>query len=122
MKSEIPKPTLDQILENKFGQEPIKEAESISKAMFEQIKAGIADIGMQEGTAQEQQEQVKKYLEMWHEFTNGLFARTLSINAKSPEVIKTAVEGANSLLSVEPTREGNESAQKIIGALNKRYK
>jgi hypothetical protein len=123
MGSETPKwqPTPDQILEGKFGEAPIREAERISRSIFEQIKAGIIDIGMQEGTSQEQQEKVKQCLEMWHEFSRGLFARTSSVNAKSLETVETVIRGANSLLSVKPTNENNEAAQKMVEALNQRY-
>lgn len=104
MESEKPKwqPTPDEILEGKFGREPILEAESISKAIFSQIKAGIIDIGMQEGASQEQQEKVRQYLEIWRKFSHGLFARTSSANAKSLETVMMAIEGANAMLSVEP--------------------
>lgn len=121
MTMETPKfqSTPDQIIEGKFGKKPIEEAGQTSRTIFEQIKAGILNIGTKEGASQEQQGEVKRHLEIWREFANGLFARTSSDNAKSPEVVRTAIDGANALLAVEPT--GDKSAQKMIEALKQRY-
>lgn len=83
------------------------------------MKAGVVNIGMKEESSQTQQEQVEQYLEMWRKFSIGLFARTSSENAKSPEVVDIAINGASSLLSTELLR-GNESAD-MIDALKKRY-
>lgn len=121
MSLETPKwePTQEQIIESKFDQETVNEIKKISNTIFEQMKAGVVNIGMKEESSQTQQEQVEQYLEMWRSFSINLFARTSSENAKSPEVVDIAINGASSLLSTELLR-GNESAD-MIDALKKRY-
>jgi len=114
-------PTREQIIEAKFGKETLEQAASFSKSMFDTMKTALANIGNQEGSSQQQKEKVEQYFAMWRDFANGLFARTSSENATSPEIVETAIKGANALLAVEPLREYDESAQKMKEALEKRY-
>ncbi|OGF26616.1 hypothetical protein A2242_00145 [Candidatus Falkowbacteria bacterium RIFOXYA2_FULL_47_9] len=120
-KQEKYRPTREEIIEGKFGKEYIEKAEQISRTVFEQIKSGLANIGLEEGTSQEQREKAQQFLEMWNQFANGLFVRTLDADKKSPEEIKTAIEAANSLFSPEPTNEGEKAAKKMIEELEKRF-
>ena len=67
-KQEKYRPTREEIIEGKFGKEYIEKAEQISRTVFEQIKSGLANIGLEEGTSQEQREKAQQFLEMWNQF------------------------------------------------------
>jgi len=114
-------PTREQIIEENFGRETLEEAASFSRNIFSSMKDALAQMPYEEGSSQQQKEKAKQFLEMWRDFVYGLAARTSSANAISPEKVETAIKGASSLLSVEPTREGEESAKKMIAALKQRY-
>lgn len=114
-------PSIEDRIEAKFGKEALEEAARISTNIFKQIKIAMLDIGLEAGPSDQQQEKARKLLEMWHDFSNGLFTRTSSQNLRSPEVVTTAIRGAAALMSVEPERERDESAKAMVDALKNRY-
>jgi len=115
------RPSLEQIIEDKFGKETLEEAASLSKSISREMKIRIAEVGYAEGTSRQPKKEVREYLNMWREFVNSLFDRTSSVNLRSPEIVKIAIEGATAILSAEPTREGREAASKMVEALTRRY-
>ena len=98
-------PSNEELIEVNFGKEMLDEAANTTKSIFESVKQELANIGLGEGSSSEQQQAAESYLVMLREFANNLFARTSSENVRSPETMRTAIEGANALLSPEPTNE-----------------
>lgn len=113
--------TPEQVIERRFGKETLAAAEGYARSVSDTIKDALAQMSFEEGSTREQDEHAREYLSMWRNFLSGLFARTSSVNATSPEIVATVMEGANSLLSVESTREGKAAAKKMVEALKKRY-
>jgi len=121
MEREQPHKTAEQLIEGRFGKETLAQAEDFSRSVLDTMKDALAQMSFEEGSTKQQDEHVEEYLLRWRKFVNGLFARTSSVNATSPEIVATVMDGANALLSVEPTREGAEAAKRMIEALKKRY-
>lgn len=115
------RPSIEEIVEGKFGKEMLEEAAGTTKEIYETIKQGLANIGLGEGSSSQQRQAAESYLAMLREFANNLFARTASENLTSPEKVRTAIEGANALLSAEPTDEGKAAAEKMMQELERRY-
>lgn len=113
------RPSIEEQIEAKFGKEMLESAAGITQGIFHSMKGELAYIGMQEGTSEQQRQAAKAYLEMLREFSNNLFSRTESQNARSPEVVRTAIEGANALMSVEPSND--RAAHDMAEQLEKRY-
>ena len=113
--------TQEQLIERRFGKETLAAAEMYGGSAALIIKDGLVGMSTEEGSTREQDASAEKHLDRWRDFLNGLSARTSSVNATSPEIVATVMDGANALLSVEPTREGREAARKMIEALRKRY-
>ncbi|MCH7924060.1 MAG: hypothetical protein IIC51_00860 [Planctomycetes bacterium] len=57
---------------------------------------------------------VEEVLNLWHEFSNNLFARVNSENLRDSKKVEDALRLANALLVAEPTREGADAAQEGI--------
>jgi hypothetical protein len=121
MERERAQQTPEQLIERRFGKETLATAEGLGGASALIIKDALVGMSTEEGSTREQDASVEKYLDRWRDFLNGLTARTASVNAASPEIVATVMDGANALLSVEPTHEGKEAATKMIEALKKRY-
>lgn len=104
--------TPEQIIERRFGREPLEAAERHGREITEEIKSALVGMSLEEGSTREQDEDVRKYIKMWRGFVDGLTARTSSVN-EAPEIVVTAIEGATALFSVERTREGREAAERL---------
>jgi hypothetical protein len=115
------RPSPDQIIESRIGTQGIEHVASTTRQLFDQIKTGLRDICIGEGSTSQQQEKAREYLDMWREFSNAVFARTSSANVKSPEILQTAIKGATALMKPEIERESRGDVRKMIDALERRY-
>lgn len=115
------RPSLQVEIEVKFGRETLREVEHLSRTIAGQMQQRILEIGREEGSSSEEQKQkVQEYLTMWQEFNRSLFAGTSSANAKSPERVKIAINGAAALMAPEITGHEN-AARNIQQEIEKRY-
>lgn len=114
-------PSPEQIIETNLGKGTVEVIGDVTRSLFSDMKARLAEIGIENGTNKERKEKMLKYLDMWIWFSNALFARTQSENVKSPEVVKIAMDGATALMQAEIEQKGREAATTMIEALKKRY-
>ena len=110
-----------QKVEAKLGKDFAEAGPNLGQGIGKGIEHRILEISDGEGSSGELKEQAEKYLGMWREFESSLFARITSENMRSPEIVETAIKGANALMSPEITKEGGEAARRLIEVLQKRY-
>ncbi len=114
-------PSPEQIIEGNLGREFIEEAAGISKSIFEQMKVQMLEIISSQGSSSEHQEKAREYLDMWKNFSNGIYARTSSSNVKSPENLAIAIKGATALMQPEAMHDSDGDVRNMISELEKRY-
>ena len=115
------RPSPEEMIEANLGKEALQEAAEFTKGLFKMMKVSLAEISMGEGSSTEKREKAERELEMWKEFSNGLFARIMSQNHRSPERVRTAIEGATALLGPEPLNQMKAPAQKMVDVLKRDY-